>query len=54
MIARKRSGLGWLLGEDEKVHCGIDEEELKASYGHDRHRDARLARLPWLGTWQMY
>ncbi|KAH7326121.1 hypothetical protein B0I35DRAFT_405413 [Stachybotrys elegans] len=30
----KTYGLGWFVGRDGQLHCGVDEEELKGDYKH--------------------
>ncbi len=41
----KTYGLGWFVGRDGEMHCGIDEEELVSAYKHGD--DARKASRPW-------
>lgn len=42
----KTYGLGWFEGRDGKVHCGVDEEELRNSYRHGV--DYSRSNLPWV------
>lgn len=39
-------GLGWFEGRDGMEHCGIDQEELKASYRHGV--DYSRSNKPWI------
>jgi hypothetical protein len=48
----KKYGLGWFVGRDGDVHCGIDEEELVSNYKHGD--DARKASQPWNSDWERY
>lgn len=41
----KTYGLGWFIGRDGEMHCGVDEEELVSDYKHGD--DARKASQPW-------
>lgn len=42
----KRYGLGWFEGRDGRTHCGIDEEELSATYRHGV--DYSRSNMPWV------
>lgn len=42
----KTYGLGWFEGRDGRVHCGVDEEELRNSYRHGV--DYSRSNLPWV------
>lgn len=45
-------GLGWFEGRDGRIHCGIDQEEMSASYRHGI--DFRRSNMPWVedfGAW---
>lgn len=45
-------GLGWFEGRDGRTHCGVDQEELNASYRHGV--DIRMSNMPWVedfGEW---
>lgn len=42
----KRYGLGWFEGRDGRTHCGIDEEELSATYRHGV--DISRSNQPWV------
>lgn len=48
----KKYGLGWFVGRDGEVHCGVDEEELVVDYKHGD--DARKASQPWNTQWENY
>jgi hypothetical protein len=48
----KKYGLGWFVGRDGDVHCGVDEEELVSNYKHGD--DARKASQPWNSDWERY
>ncbi|KUJ18178.1 uncharacterized protein LY89DRAFT_583145 [Mollisia scopiformis] len=48
----KKYGLGWFVGRDGEVHCGVDEEELVVGYKHGD--DARKASQPWNTQWENY
>lgn len=48
----KKYGLGWFVGRDGDVHCGVDEEELVSGYKHGD--DARKASQPWNEDWERY
>lgn len=48
----KTYGLGWFVGRDGGVHCGVDEEELTGPYRHGD--DARKASQPWNSDWERY
>ena len=48
----KKYGLGWFVGRDGRVHCGVDEEELSGNYRHGD--DARKASQPWREQWETY
>lgn len=48
----KTYGLGWFVGRDGEVHCGVDEEELVSVYKHGD--DARKASQPWTTNWENY
>jgi hypothetical protein len=59
MVARlgkleKKYGLGWFVGRDGGVHCGVDEEELLSNYKHGD--DARKARIDFNSgaDWERY
>lgn len=39
-------GLGWFEGRDGRTHCGIDEEELSATYRHGV--DYSRSNMPWV------
>lgn len=45
-------GLGWFEGRDGRTHCGVDQEEMSASYRHGI--DFRRSNMPWVedfGEW---
>lgn len=42
----KRYGLGWFEGRDGRIHCGVDEEELSATYRHGV--DYSRSNMPWV------
>lgn len=42
----KTYGLGWFEGRDGRTHCGIDEEELSATYRHGV--DYSRSNMPWV------
>lgn len=45
-------GLGWFEGRDGRIHCGVDQEEMSASYRHGI--DFRRSNMPWVedfGAW---
>ena len=44
----KTYGLGWFEGRDGQSHCGVDQEELLASYKHGV--DYSLSNKPWQET----
>lgn len=48
----KTYGLGWFIGRDGEMHCGVDEEELVSAYKHGD--DARKASQPWRENWETY
>ena len=48
----KMYGLGWFVGRDGEMHCGIDEEELVSNYRHGD--DQRKATMPWTTNWETY
>ncbi|KAI9791285.1 MAG: hypothetical protein M1816_004066 [Peltula sp. TS41687] len=48
----KTYGLGWFMGRDGQVHCGIDEEPLKDNYVHGSN--LRQATNPWDRAWDRY
>ena len=48
----KTYGLGWFIGRDGEMHCGVDEEELVSHYKHGD--DARKASQPWNTRWENY
>ncbi|KAG0652600.1 hypothetical protein D0Z07_0178 [Hyphodiscus hymeniophilus] len=48
----KMYGLGWFVGRDGAMHCGVDEEELTSSYKHGD--DQRKATMPWTTNWETY
>jgi hypothetical protein len=48
----KMYGLGWFVGRDGEMHCGVDEEELVANYKHGD--DQRKASMPWTTNWDTY
>lgn len=39
-------GLGWFEGRDGRTHCGVDQEELSASYRHGI--DFSRSNMPWV------
>lgn len=39
-------GLGWFEGRDGRTHCGVDQEEMSASYRHGI--DLRRSNMPWV------
>lgn len=39
-------GLGWFEGRDGRTHCGVDQEEMRASYRHGI--DLRRSNMPWV------
>lgn len=39
-------GLGWFEGRDGRVHCGVDQEEMSASYRHGV--DFQGSNRPWV------
>jgi hypothetical protein len=47
----KTYGLGWFIGRDGDVHCGVDQEELKMGYKHKKGEDARQATITGVGGW---
>ncbi|KAG9249052.1 hypothetical protein BJ878DRAFT_200489 [Calycina marina] len=49
---KKTYGLGWFVGRDGKMHCGVDEEELVSNYKHGE--DASKASMPWSTNWTDY
>lgn len=48
----KTYGLGWFMGRDGEMHCGVDEEELVSGYKHGD--DARKARVSFNTDWERY
>jgi hypothetical protein len=48
----KRYGLGWFVGRDGQMHCGVDEEELAGDYKHGD--DQRKATMPWTTNWETF
>ena len=44
-------GLGWFVGRDGQVHCGVDKEELMSNYRHGV--DASLGTQPWNMQWDV-
>ena len=48
----KMYGLGWFVGRDGEMHCGVDEEELAGNYKHGD--DQRKASMPWTTNWETY
>ncbi|KAF8863632.1 hypothetical protein BDZ45DRAFT_583619 [Acephala macrosclerotiorum] len=48
----KMYGLGWFIGRDGEMHCGVDEEELVRDYKHGE--DSRKASQPWNTNWENY
>ena len=48
----KMYGLGWFVGRDGEMHCGVDEEELAGNYKHGD--DQRKATMPWTTNWETY
>lgn len=48
----KHYGLGWFVGRDGEMHCGVDEEELAGNYKHGD--DQRKATMPWTTNWETY
>ena len=44
-------GLGWFLGRDGQVHCGVDQEELMSNYKHGV--DASAGIMPWNTQWDV-
>lgn len=48
----KMYGLGWFVGRDGEIHCGVDEEELAGNYKHGD--DQRKATMPWTTNWETY
>lgn len=48
----KSYGLGWFVGRDGGVHCGVDEEELTGDYKHGS--DGRKATQPWNEDWEHF
>ena len=48
----KMYGLGWFVGRDGEMHCGVDEEELAGNYKHGD--DRRKGNMPWTTNWEIY
>jgi len=48
---KKTYGLGWFIGRDGEMHCGVDQEELKMGYKHKKEEDARKATITGVGGW---
>lgn len=48
----KTYGLGWFTGRDGQRHCGVDQEELLASYAHGHN--IRDAIVTCATNWQHY
>lgn len=46
----KRYGLGWFEGRDGRTHCGVDEEELSATYRHGV--DFSRSNNPWMESFE--
>jgi hypothetical protein len=44
-------GLGWFVGRDGQVHCGVDKEELMSNYKHGV--DASQGTQPWNMQWDV-
>ncbi|KAF4125733.1 Protein of unknown function (DUF3433) [Geosmithia morbida] len=42
-------GLGWFIGRDGQVHCGVDREELRSDYKHGV--DVSMGVQPWTSKW---
>lgn len=50
--AGRTYGLGWFEGRDGRIHCGVDQEAMSASYCHGI--DFRKSNMPWVedfGEW---
>lgn len=50
--AGRTYGLGWFEGRDGRIHCGVDQEAMSASYRHGI--DFRKSNMPWVedfGEW---
>lgn len=44
-------GLGWFVGRDGQLHCGVDQEELISNYKHGV--DASEGIEPWRTRWDV-
>jgi hypothetical protein len=50
----KTYGLGWFIGRDGEMHCGVDQEELKGPYKHKMGDDARMAVMTQPENWDLW
>jgi len=52
---RKTYALGWFNGRDGQDHCGVDQEEILASYEHGKDwAQSRLLGSGGVGTWEHF